>query len=79
MDRILYQIFKIILSIPLKNTEKILIILLERDNQENRREPFRSPMHWDLREIVYHRRKVLGGVTLFGERAGIRRFERMVG
>ena len=30
-------------------------------------------------EIVYHRRKVLGRVTLFGERAGIRRFERMAG
>ena len=30
-------------------------------------------------EIVYHRRKVLGRVMLFGERAGIRRFERMAG
>ena len=34
-------------------------------------------MHCDLGEIVYHQRKVLGGVTLFGERVGIRRFERM--
>ena len=44
---------------------------MERDNQENRREPFRSSMHWYLQEIAYHRRKVLGGVTLFGERAGM--------
>ena len=34
---------------------------------------------WDLWNIVYYRRKVLGRVTLFGKTAVIRRFERMVG
>ena len=58
--------------------EKQFKSILEQDNQENRRESFRSSMHWDLWMIVYYRRKVLGRVTLFGKAAGIR-FERLVG
>ena len=53
--------------------------ILERDNQENKRESFRSSMHWDFLKIVYYWRKVLGRVTLFEKVAGIRRFERMIG
>ena len=52
---------------------------MERDNQENRRESFRSSVHWDLWKIVYYRRNALGGVTLFGKAPGIGRFERLVG
>ena len=36
-------------------------------------------MHWDSRKIVYYRRKVLNGVTLFEKALGISRFETMVG
>ena len=52
---------------------------MERENQENRGESFSSTMHWDLWKVIYYRRKCLGGVTLFGKTAGIRRFESMVG
>ena len=53
--------------------------ILERDNQEKRWESFRSSMHWDSWKIVYYRRKVLNGVTLFEKALGISRFETMVG
>ena len=46
---------------------------MTRDNQENKRESFRNSMYWDLWKTVYCQRKVLGGVTLFGKGAGIRR------